>query len=96
MNKITKYFRGVGEEAKRVRWPGAKTLFKAVLVVLVISILCALFMVLFDFLASRIMKAFEAAFPKKETPSEGEESTEEAVEMVKTAINYVKLRFGGR
>ena len=42
MNKISKYFRGVAEEARRVRWPDQKTLWKAVAVVLVIATVAAL------------------------------------------------------
>lgn len=83
MNKISRYFRGVGEEARRIRWPDGKTLFKAVAVVLVIAIICALAMSLFDFLSSQIMKAFEDAFPKKDSASD---SATEAVAMLVNTI----------
>ena len=69
MHKIGKYFRGVGEEARRIRWPNSKTLWKSVAVVMVISIVAALAIVLSDWLASQIMKAFEEAFPKSSDSS---------------------------
>ncbi len=64
MRKLTKYFRGVGEEARRIRWPNSKVLWKSVGIVMVISIVAALSIVLSDWLAAQIMKAFEEAFPK--------------------------------
>ena len=63
MNKISKYFRGVAEEARRVRWPDQKTLWKAVAVVVVIATVAALGTVLSDYLTVQIMKAFENAIP---------------------------------
>jgi preprotein translocase SecE subunit len=65
MNKISKYFRGVAEEARRVRWPDQKTLWKAVAVVVVIATVAALGTVLSDYLTVQIMKAFENAIPSK-------------------------------
>jgi len=67
MNKITRYFKGVGEEARRVRWPDQKTLWKAVGIVLVISIVCALFIALFDYLTVQIMRAIDSAIPASST-----------------------------
>lgn len=64
MKKITKYFRGVGEEARRIRWPNSRTLWKSVGIVIVISVVSALAIILSDWLAAQIMKAFEEAFPK--------------------------------
>ena len=51
MNKRKRYFRGVGEEARRVRWPNAKQLWKSVVVVLVIAIITAGRIALFDWAA---------------------------------------------
>lgn len=73
MNKISRYFRGVNEEARRIRWPSAQQLLKYVIIVLVITITVALFLYLFDFLAMQINRAFENAFPKKEEEKETEE-----------------------
>lgn len=69
MNKIKKYFRGVNEEARRIRWPDAKTLWKAVAIVLVISIVAALFIALSDWLAMQIQRAFRNAFPNNSSSS---------------------------
>lgn len=79
MNKISKYFRGVAEEARRIRWPDSKTLWRSVAVVLVISIVAALAIVLSDYLASQIMKAFQDAFPKS---SDASDSAAAAVRLV--------------
>lgn len=83
MNKVARYFRGVNEEARRIRWPSGQQLFRYVLIVLTITILVALFLYLFDFLAIQINRAFEGAFPKKEDDSK---TTEEAASMI---INYI-------
>ncbi len=80
MKKITKYFRGVGEEARRIRWPDSRTLWRSVGIVMVISVVAALAIVLSDWLASQIMKAFEEAFPKSSDSSS--ESTAAAIRLV--------------
>jgi preprotein translocase SecE subunit len=67
MNKVTRYFKGVGEEAKRIRWPDQKTLWKAVGIVLLISIVSAGSIALSDWLAIQIMKGFTNAFPSNST-----------------------------
>jgi preprotein translocase SecE subunit len=69
MNKISKYFRGVNEEARRIRWPDRKTLWKSVAIVLVISIIAALAIALSDWLAVQINRAFRIAFPEKTSDS---------------------------
>ena len=80
MNKISKYFRGVAEEAKRVRWPDQKTLWKSVAIVLVIATVAALAIVLSDYLTVLIMRSFEIAMPTSGT------SNSSAAAML---INYV-------
>ena len=80
MKKITKYFRGVGEEARRIRWPDSRTLWRSVGVVLVIYVVAALAIVLSDWLAAQIMKAFEEAFPKSSDSSS--ESAAAAIRLV--------------
>lgn len=84
MNKVSRYFKGVSEEVRRVRWPDRKTLWKYVFIVLVTTIIVALFLYLFDFLAIQINRAFESAFPKPETTED--ESTTEAAAMI---ANYI-------
>ncbi|MDD6241495.1 MAG: preprotein translocase subunit SecE [Eubacteriales bacterium] len=88
MSKFTRYFKGVGEEAKRVRWPNQKTLWKAVGIVLVISIVTALFIALFDYLTVQIMRAFDSAMP---TSSSGSSSSSSGA-----AAMLVDLLKGGR
>lgn len=83
MNKLGRYFRGVGEEARRIRWPNSKTLWKSVAIVLVISIVAALVIMFSDWIASQIMKAFEEVFPKS-SDSSSESST------VSMLINQIK------
>ena len=74
MNKISKYFRGVNEEARRVRWPTGHELLKYVLIVLSITIIVALFAIFVVFIPL-INRAFENAFPKEETTEETQEAT---------------------
>ncbi len=84
MNKFTRYFRGVGEEARRVRWPDQKTLWSAVGIVLVITVVTALSLALSDYLAAQIMKAFNNAFPSNSTDSS---SSGAAAMIINTIIN---------
>lgn len=87
MNKISKYFRGVAEEARRVRWPDQRTLWKAVGIVMVISIVAALATVLSDYLTVLIMKSFEIALPTSSSSS----SSSEAAAMLFRFINGGKF-----
>ena len=82
MNKFTRYFKGVGEEARRIRWPDSRLLWKSVTIVIVISVISALAIVLSDWLTANIMKAFEEAFPK-----DSSESTSAAFRM----ISWIKI-----
>lgn len=83
MNKFTRYFKGVGEEARRIRWPDQKTLWKAVGIVLLITVFASLFIALCDYLTIQIMKAFETAFPKSSSSS----ATSGATAMIMNWIN---------
>jgi len=73
MRKLKKYFKGVAEEAHRVRWPSGKELWKSVAVVCVITIICCLVLLLSDYIASQMMKAFSKNMPSTST-SDSEES----------------------
>ncbi len=77
MKKRKTYFRGVSEEAKRVRWPNSKQLWKSVRVVLVIAIITASLIALFDYAARQIRKAFGDIYPKASTSTSS--GTSEAV-----------------
>ncbi len=91
MNKFTRYFAGVGEEARRIRWPKPKELFSAVAVVLVITIVAALFIYLSDYLAVQIMRVFELVFPSSggtdtSTDEEAAEAIRYVYEMIRGAL----------
>ncbi len=87
MNKITRYFRGVGEEARRIRWPNRKVLWTAVGVVLVIAIVSALVTWGSDWLAIQINRAFQIAFPSASHAGESADSS--TTEAVAALISYI-------
>lgn len=74
MRKLNKYFKGVAEEAQRVRWPSSKELWKAVGIVLVITIICSLVLLLSDYIAAEMMKAFSKNMPSTSTSDSSEEA----------------------
>lgn len=69
MRKTKKYFRGVAEEAHRIRWPSAKDLWRSVGIVLGITIICCLVLVLADYLTYQIIHAFSANIPSSASSS---------------------------
>lgn len=77
MNKIRNYFKGVGIEARRVRWPRKKALWSAVAVVTIITVVAALAIFFEDWLTVQVMKGFEEAFS-----SEVEATSETAARIV--------------
>lgn len=79
MSKITKYFRGVGEEARRIRWPDRKDLLQSVGKVLAIAIVSALVIALSDYLIIQIIRAVQDAYPQTSADSS---SSSAAVEMI--------------
>jgi len=81
MNKIIGYFKGVGLEGRRVRWPNRKTLWSAVGVVTTITVVAALVLFFEDWLTIRVMSGFEEAFSN---------STEEATSAVEAATRLIK------
>lgn len=90
MNKLTRYFRGVGEEARRIRWPDKKTLWFSVGIVLVIAIISALVTYGSDWIAMQINRAFGIAFPSSSsaTDSSTDSSSAEAVaNIINNTIN---------
>lgn len=60
-NPIT-YFKGVGREAKRIRWPKREEFLPAVGVVICIAVFAALFLVLEDLAAGTLIKQLKKAF----------------------------------
>jgi len=93
MKKIKNYFKGVGLEARRIRWPKRKQLWQSVGVVCVITVVSALLIYFEDWLAIQVMKGFETAFPSSS------EAASSAVVGNLTAVNvgfdYLKGLIGG-
>lgn len=52
---LTRYFRGVKREFKRVVWPTKKQLFQYSLIVILVSLATAIFLYAVDFVFSHIM-----------------------------------------
>lgn len=71
MRKIKSYFKGVGLEIRRVRWPKKKQLWTSVGVVCIITIVAGLAIYFEDWLTIQVMKGFEDAFPQASSSSEG-------------------------
>ncbi len=59
---VRNYARGVIKEGKRVRWPHRDTLVPAIIVVLVIAIIAALFLFFEDWLGNTLLEAIRNAF----------------------------------
>lgn len=64
MGKTKKYLQGVVKEGKRVRWPSRETILKSLGVVLVISIIAALWLSLDDFIAGKLLQILRDTFSK--------------------------------
>ncbi len=88
MHKISKYFRGVGEEARRIRWPDKRTLGLSVAKVLAIAIVAALVMLLSDYLVGEILKAVGEAFPETSaaTSTSGADTSASAAEAIRSLL----------
>lgn len=67
MKKISKYFKGVAQEARRIRWPNKTILWSSVGVVRTITVISALALLGCDFITAQILKAFDNAFPSSST-----------------------------
>ncbi len=62
MAKPGKYLKEVVKEGKRVRWPNKETLWPSIAVVIVISVIVACFLALWDYLGSSIIDLLTKAF----------------------------------
>ena len=65
MGKTKKYLQGVVKEGKRVRWPNRETILKSLGVVLVITIVVALWLSLDDYIAAVLIKVLQNTFSKQ-------------------------------
>lgn len=59
MSKIKRYFQGVVEQAKMVRWPSRKDLLSSVAIVLAVVFVAAIALVLSDGLVGELLKMLE-------------------------------------
>jgi preprotein translocase SecE subunit len=60
MRKIKNYFKGVGIEARRVRWPKKKQLWISVGTVCIIAIVAALIIFFEDWIVAQMLNGFNA------------------------------------
>ncbi len=60
--KIIRYFKGVGREAKRIKWPQSETLIPAIIVVICITFFAGIFLSLEDYAANIILEQLQKAF----------------------------------
>lgn len=71
---VKKYTQEVVKEGKRVRWPKKDEFFPALITVIVICVLCALILSLWDWAAGSLIQQLKALFgglkPSSETTSE--------------------------
>ena len=59
MSKIKRYFAGVIEQAKMVRWPEKKDLLSSVLIVLAVVIIAAIALSISDAIVGELLKLLE-------------------------------------
>lgn len=62
MKKILRYFKGVGREAKRIKWPTLETFIPAMIVVICIAFFAGIFLSLEDLAAATILEQLRNAF----------------------------------
>lgn len=62
MGKIKRYFQGVIEQGKMVRWPTRKDLLASVTVVLIVMVVSAVALSLSDLLVSQLLKMLDGQF----------------------------------
>ena len=82
MHKIKRYFKGVGVESKRVRWPHKKELWKAVGIVCTVTIFSALMLLCSDLISAYLVEGFEQAFPSSAPSSTPDESLVNVIKFV--------------
>ena len=62
MKKVLGYFKGVGTEMKRIRWPKKEQLIPSIIVVICITIFAGIFLVIEDLAASTLIQQLRNAF----------------------------------
>lgn len=87
MSKIKRYFQGVVEQAKMVRWPSKKDLLSSVLIVLAVVAVAAIALTISDAIVGELLKLLETQNP----PADG--TTSESSEHVHMAIRLISNLF---
>ncbi len=62
MRKILGYFKGVGSEIKRIKWPKKEQLVPAIVVVIIITVFAGIFLSIEDLAASTLIQQLRDAF----------------------------------
>jgi preprotein translocase, SecE subunit, bacterial len=62
MGRIIRYFKGVGKEAKRIRWPKKDVFLPAIITVVVITAFAAIFLLVEDLAAGTLIQQLRDAF----------------------------------
>ena len=70
MYKIKRYFQGVIEQAKMVRWPSKKDLLSSVLIVLAVVAVAAIALSISDAIVGELLKLLEKQNPTDSATSE--------------------------
>ena len=63
MSKIKKYFQGVIEQAKMVRWPSRKDLISSVIIVIAVVAVAAIALAISDGIVGELLKLLETQKP---------------------------------
>ena len=62
MKKIMNYFKGVGKESKRIKWPKWDAFLPAIITVLCITAFAAIFLVIEDYAGGILISSLRDAF----------------------------------
>ncbi len=62
MKSILRYFKGVGRETRRIRWPERETFIPSMIVVICIAIFAGVFLSLEDLATATILEQLRNAF----------------------------------
>ncbi len=62
MKSILRYFKGVGRETKRIKWPTRETFVPSMIVVICITLFAGIFLALEDYAATIILEQLQKAF----------------------------------
>lgn len=81
MSKIKRYFQGVVEQAKMVRWPSRKDLLSSVLIVLAVVAVAAIALSISDALVGELLKLLEKQNPV-DSGTSGDGHAHEAIRML--------------